>query len=92
MQLDAVRQAIIGTGICRTGVNRRVRLIVQAFKWAVAKRHVPPVSPHRSLQAVSGLLVVNRYYDVRERLSQSSRFQKRLWTQSRPTCPDKFGQ
>ena len=54
LQLEAVRQAIIGTGICRSGVNRRVRLIVQAFKWAVAKGMVP-LSLHHGLQAVSGL-------------------------------------
>ena len=64
LQLEAVRQAIIGTGIlCRSEVNRRVRLIVQAFKWAVAKGMVPP-SLHHGLQAVSGLRRGRR--DVRE--------------------------
>ena len=54
LQLETVRQAIIATGICRSEVNRRVRLIVQGFKWAVAKGMVPP-SLHHGLQAVSGL-------------------------------------
>jgi integrase len=54
VQLETVRQAIIKTGICRNEVNRRVRIIVRAFKWAVAKGMVPP-SVHHGLQAVSGL-------------------------------------
>ena len=54
LQLEAVRDAIITTGICRNEVNRRVRLIVQAFKWAVAKAMVPS-SLHHGLRAVAGL-------------------------------------
>ncbi len=54
LQLEAARQTIIGTGVCFEGeVNRRVRLIVGAFKWAVAKAMVPP-SLHHGLQAVAG--------------------------------------
>ena len=54
LQLKTVRQAIIGTGICRTEVNRRVKIIVRGYKWAVAEGMVPP-SVHHGLQAVSGL-------------------------------------
>lgn len=53
-QLKTVRQAIIDTGICRSEINRRVRIIVRAYKWAVAEGMVPP-SVHHGLQAVSGL-------------------------------------
>jgi hypothetical protein len=54
LQLEAVRNAIVNTGISRNGVNRRVRLIVQGFRWSVAKGLVPP-SVHHGLQAVTGL-------------------------------------
>jgi hypothetical protein len=54
LQLKTVRQAIIETGICRNEVNRRVRIIVRAFKWALAEGMIPP-SVHHGLQAVSGL-------------------------------------
>jgi integrase len=54
LQLKTVRQAIIDTEICRNEVNRRVRIIVRAFRWAVAEGMIPP-SVHHGLQAVSGL-------------------------------------
>jgi integrase len=54
LQLKTVRQAIVETGICRNEVNRRVRLIVRAFRWAVAEGMIPP-SVHHGLQAVPGL-------------------------------------
>ena len=54
LQLKTVRQAIIETGICRNEVNRRIRIITRAFKWAVSEAMVPP-STHHGLQAVSGL-------------------------------------
>jgi integrase len=54
LQLETVRQAIIETGICRNEVNRRVRIIVRAFKWGVAKAMIPP-SVHHGLKAVDGL-------------------------------------
>jgi integrase len=54
LQLKTVRQAVIETGICRNEVNRRVRIILRAFKWAVAEGMIPP-SVHHGLQAVSGL-------------------------------------
>jgi hypothetical protein len=54
LQLKTVRQAIVESGLCRNEVNRRVRIIVRAFKWAVGEGMVPP-SVHQGLQAVSGL-------------------------------------
>lgn len=54
LQLKAIRQAMIETDICRNEVNRRVRLIVRAFKWAVSEAMVPP-SVHHGLKAVDGL-------------------------------------
>jgi integrase len=54
LQLKTVRQVIIDTGICRTEVNRRVRIIVRGYKWAVAEGMIPP-SVHHGLQAVPGL-------------------------------------
>jgi site-specific recombinase XerD len=54
LQLKAVRQAILETGICRNEINRRTRIIVRAFKWAVAEAMIPP-SVHHGLQAISGL-------------------------------------
>jgi integrase len=41
-------------GLCRNEVNRRVRIIVRAFKWAVSEGLIPP-SVHHGLQAVPGL-------------------------------------
>jgi hypothetical protein len=32
LQLKAVRQAMVDGGLCRNEINRRVRLIVRAFK------------------------------------------------------------
>lgn len=54
LRLKAVRQAMIDSGLCRNEVNRRVRLIVRAFKWAVGEEMVPP-SVHHGLRAVPGL-------------------------------------
>jgi integrase len=54
LQLKAVRQAMVDGGLCRNETNRRVRLIVRAFKWAVAEAMVPP-SVHHGLKAVEGL-------------------------------------
>ncbi len=51
---DHVRQGIIDTGICRTEVKRRVRIIVRGYKWGVAEGMIPP-SVHHGLQAVPGL-------------------------------------
>ena len=54
LALKAARQEIIGSGICRNEVNRRTRIIVRAFKWAVETELVP-ASVHHGLKAVSGL-------------------------------------
>jgi integrase len=54
LALEALREEIIASGICRNEVNRRVRIIVRCFKWAVSKQLVPP-SVHHGLQAVPGL-------------------------------------
>ena len=52
--LKTVRQTVIDSGLCRNEVNRRTRLVVRAFKWAVENEMVPP-SIHHGLKAVSGL-------------------------------------
>jgi integrase len=54
LQLKTVRQAIAESGLCRNEVNRRTRIIVRAFRWAVSEGMIPP-SVHHGLQAVSGL-------------------------------------
>ena len=54
LQLKAVRQAVIDTGLCRNEVNKRTGRIVRLFKWAVGEGIVPP-SLHHGLIAVSGL-------------------------------------
>jgi integrase len=54
LKLKAVRQAMIEGGLCRDEINKRVRRIVRAFKWAVAEEMVPP-SVHQGLKAVAGL-------------------------------------
>ena len=45
---------MVDGGLCRNEINRRVRLIVRGFKWAVAEGMVPP-SVHHGLKAVDGL-------------------------------------
>src|SRR5262249_38697278 len=54
LALKGVRQAMISAGLCRTEVNRRCRIVVRCFKWAVENELVPP-SVHHGLRAVSGL-------------------------------------
>jgi integrase len=54
LKLKAVRQALIDSGLCRSEVNRRIRLIVRAFKWAVGNEIVP-AAVHHGLKAVDGL-------------------------------------
>jgi integrase len=53
-RLKAVREAFINAKLCRTEINRRVRLIVRAFRWAVGEGMIPP-SVHHGLKAVDGL-------------------------------------
>lgn len=54
LALKATRQHFIDSGLCRNECNRRTRLIVRAFKWAVENELVP-ASVHHGLKAVSGL-------------------------------------
>ena len=54
MQLKAVRQAMIDSGLCRNEVNKRTGRIVRLFKWAVEEQKAPP-SVLQALQAVAGL-------------------------------------
>lgn len=54
LALKSCRQAFIDQGLCRNECNRRTRLIVRFFKWAVGNELVPP-SVHHGLQAVDGL-------------------------------------
>jgi site-specific recombinase XerD len=54
LALKVVRQEFIQAGLCRNEVNRRTRLIVRMFKWAVAEEKVP-AAVHHGLKAVDGL-------------------------------------
>ena len=54
LRLKTVRQAMIDSGLCRSEVNKRVRHVLRAFKWAVGEEMVPP-SLHHGLKAVPGL-------------------------------------
>ena len=54
LRLKIVRQAYIDSGLCRSEINKRVRHILRAFKWAVGEELVPP-SLHHGLTAVPGL-------------------------------------
>ncbi len=54
LALKTVREAFLAADLCRGEVNKRVRHIQRAFKWAVAEELVPPSTHHR-LQAVTGL-------------------------------------
>jgi integrase len=52
--LKAVRQQLIGAGLSRGVINKRIGQIKRAFKWAVAEEMAPP-SVYHGLQAVVGL-------------------------------------
>lgn len=59
LQLKAVRQRLLdarpkGKALCRTGVNRRVQMIVRAFRWA-AEEGIIPASVWHELKCVQGL-------------------------------------
>jgi integrase len=54
LRLKTVRQAMIASGLCRNEVNKRVRHILRAFKWAVGEEMVPPFV-HHGIKAVPGL-------------------------------------
>jgi integrase len=53
-RLKAVRQDMVASGLCRNEVNKRVRRILRAFKWAVGEEMVPAIV-HHGLRAVEGL-------------------------------------
>lgn len=54
LHLKTVRESLIRGDLCRNEINRRVRLMVRAFKWAVSEGLVPP-SVHHGLKSVDGL-------------------------------------
>lgn len=54
LALKTVRAEFLTADLCRGEVNKRVRHVLRAFKWAVAEVLVPP-SAHHGLQAVTGL-------------------------------------
>ncbi len=54
LRLKTVRQAFMDSGLCRSEINKRVRHVLRAFKWAVGEEMVPP-SLHHGLKAVPGL-------------------------------------
>jgi integrase len=54
LKLKAVRQRMIGAGLCRGVVNQRVGRVVRVFKWGVSEEMVPE-SVWRSLTTVRGL-------------------------------------
>ncbi len=54
LRLKAVRQAFIDSSLCRSEVNKRVRHVLRAFKWAVGDEMIPS-SVHHGLKAVAGL-------------------------------------
>ena len=63
LRLKTTRQAMIESDLCRSEVNKRVRHIIRAFKWAVGEEMIPS-SVYQSLKAVSGLRLGRA--DVRE--------------------------
>jgi integrase len=54
LSLKALRQHMIGVGLCRTLINQRIGIIRRIFKWGVSEALVPP-AVLQALQAVDGL-------------------------------------
>jgi integrase len=54
LALKSVREEMIRDDLCRNEVNKRIRRIVRAFKWAVESELIPPAI-YQSLKAVPGL-------------------------------------
>ncbi len=54
LRLKAIRQAMVDADLCRKEVNKRVRHILRAFRWAIGEEMVPP-SVHHGLKAVPDL-------------------------------------
>lgn len=90
LQLKAVRQRMLEARpkdkpLCRTGVNRRVGMIVRFFKWAAAEGLVP-TSVWMGLKAVEGLKR-GRWKPLRR--SRSSRSRTPSSTPHSPTSRDR---
>lgn len=54
MRLKAVRDGMVSGGLCRNETNRRVRIIVRMYRWAVENELIPP-DVWEALRAVPGL-------------------------------------
>jgi integrase len=54
LALKATRRAMIASNLCRNEVNKRVRHIIRAFKWAAGEEMIP-ASVYQGLHAVPGL-------------------------------------
>ncbi len=57
LALQAVRQVMIDSGLCRSEVNKRVRHVVRAFKWAVGEEIDPPTRRSYGLTAASNRIL-----------------------------------
>jgi hypothetical protein len=54
LSLESVRNRMIATGWCRTGVNDAISRVRRVFRWGVSKELVPPSNSH-ALASVDGL-------------------------------------
>jgi integrase len=54
LKLKVIRQEFVGRDLVRTQINKRVRRIVQMFRWAVGEELIP-VTIYQALKAVEGL-------------------------------------
>lgn len=54
LALKAVRAKLVESGLCRNEVNRRVRIIKQAFKWAACEELIP-ITVYQAIVTVVGL-------------------------------------
>ena len=54
LNLKAVRERMVQSGLCRNECNRRTRIIVRAFRWAVSEELVPE-SVWAALKSLTGL-------------------------------------
>lgn len=54
LNLKAVRQSMIDSGLCRNVINQRVGKVARVFKWA-ASVELLPVAVYQSLRTVQGL-------------------------------------
>jgi integrase len=56
LALKAVRSQMVQDGLCRKEVNRRIRLVKQAFRWAVAEELIPS-GIYEAMRTVDGLRI-----------------------------------